>query len=132
VWCAALFDADAEPSLQCCVQPVLVVGLECVCRPADVAIGSNQQRACLEVIDRTGHEVDAVRPAARGFAHVSAGKLKQHRTTPVQKSRYPSPIVEGDVGHQPPRERMVLTGVVADVGAGEKVCHVFSHGRLLQ
>ena len=50
----------------------------------------------------------------------------------MQQFGYPSPIVEGDVGRQPPRERMVVAHVVADVGAGEEVCHVFGDARLLQ
>ena len=50
----------------------------------------------------------------------------------MQHFGYPSPIIEGHVGHEPPRERMVVTHVVTDVGAGEQVCHVFGDARLLQ
>jgi hypothetical protein len=58
------------------MQPVLVVGLESVCRPADVTIGPDQQRAGLELDGRTSHHVDAVGPAARGIAHLSPGQVE--------------------------------------------------------
>jgi hypothetical protein len=50
----------------------------------------------------------------------------------VKQSGYKPPTVEGQVGRQPPRERMVVAHVVADVGAGEEVCHVFGDAGLLQ
>ena len=50
----------------------------------------------------------------------------------MQKLGYPSPVVERQIGRQPPRERMVVAYVVADVGAGEEVCHVFGDAWLLQ
>jgi hypothetical protein len=118
--------------LQRGVQPILVVGLESVCRPSDVTVGSDQQRTYLEVVDGTGHDVEAVRPSACGFADLAAGQIEQYRAAPVQKLGYPSPVVEGEVGHQPPRERMVAAYVVADVGAGEEVCHLFGDAWLLQ
>ena len=54
------------------MQPGLVVGLESVGGPSDVAIGPDQHPADLKVGGGTGHDVDAIRPAARGFAHVPA------------------------------------------------------------
>jgi len=132
VWCAALCDADAEPSLQRGVQPVVVVGFESVCRPGDIAVRPDQQRADLDAGRRIDHDVDAVRPSACGFTHTSAGQVEQYRAGLVKQFGYPSPIVEGDVGRQPPRERMVVVHVVADVGACEEVRHVFGHAGLLQ
>jgi hypothetical protein len=58
------------------MQPILVVGLESVCRPGDVTVGSDQQRARLNIGGSTRHDVDAVGPAARGFTHVSAGQIE--------------------------------------------------------
>jgi hypothetical protein len=55
------------------MQPILVVGLESVCRPSDVTIGPDQQRAGVEVGDGTGHDVDAVGPAARGLTQAPPG-----------------------------------------------------------
>jgi hypothetical protein len=55
------------------MQPVLVVGLESGSRPGDVTIGPDQQRAGVEVGDGTGHDVDAVGPAARGLTHTPSG-----------------------------------------------------------
>src|SRR4029077_3103786 len=80
--CAALCDADAEASLQRGVQPILVVGLESVCRPGDVTVGTDQQRAGLDVRGGTVHDIDAVCPSACGFADLSAGKIKQYRAAP--------------------------------------------------
>jgi hypothetical protein len=127
--CAALCDADAEPSLQRGVQPVLVVGLESVCRPGDVAVGPDQHPADLKVGGGTGHDLDAIRPSACGFTHMSAGQVEQYWARPVKQFGYPSAIVEGDVGRQAPPERMVVAYGVVDVGAGEEVCHVFGDTR---
>jgi hypothetical protein len=68
-----LCEAETEPSLQRGLQSVLVVGRESVCRPSDVTIGPDQQRAGFGAADDTGDDVDAVGPAAHGFAHASAG-----------------------------------------------------------
>src|ERR1700752_142821 len=98
---------------------MLVVGHECVCRPSDVAVGPDQHRAYLEVVDGPGHDVDPVRPATCGVTHMSAGQVEQYWACRVKQIGYPSPIVQDGVGHQTTGERMNVAPVVADVGAGE-------------
>ena len=87
---AARCEADCtEPPLQSGVQPVLVVGLECVCRPSDVAVGSDQQRANLEVVDGTRDDIDAVGPYMCGFAPRVRRKGRATRGVPGEAGRLP-------------------------------------------
>jgi hypothetical protein len=114
------------------VQSVLVVGLESVCRPSDIAVGPDQQRAGLNIGGHADHDVDAVCPSMRGFAHTSTGQIEQYRAAPMKQFADATTVTESQVWRQPPRERMVVAHVVADVGAGEEVCHVFGDAGLLQ
>jgi hypothetical protein len=131
--CAALCDADrTEPPLQRSVQPVLIGPLESVCRPSDITVGPDQQRAALEVGDSTDHDVDTICPSACGFAHASAGQVEQHRAALVEYFGDATAVAEGEVGHEAAREPMTVTGVVADVGSSQQVRDVFGGTRLLQ
>jgi hypothetical protein len=60
---------------------------------------------------------------------VPTGQVEQNRAALVKQFGYPSPIVEGHIGNQPAGKGMIVAHVVADIRAGEKVCHVFGDAR---
>jgi hypothetical protein len=63
---------------------------------------------------------------------MSAGQVEHNRAALVKQVADATAIAQRQVWHESARQRVTVTSVVADVGAGEQVRHVFSDARLLQ
>jgi hypothetical protein len=73
---------------------VFVVDLESVCRPGDVPVGPDQERARLNIGGLADHDIEAVGPSGCGTTHAFAGQIQQYRAAVVKQLADATAVVQ--------------------------------------